>query len=112
MTDTILLKVPDAIRETVLTEIKAHNFSETEIRWLITLLADNPLTPAPTAAAMVARVAGQPLGSTLRNIEDLLARLPNPPDNLLPAERKMTAVILRTLATRLAGILNQLNSGA
>jgi len=112
MSDTILYDIPDTIRETVLAEIKAHNFSETETGWLIALLIDDPLMPAPTAAAMVARVAGQPLGRTLLGIEAALAELPAPSPNLLPAERKMTTVILQAVAARLTNILTQLSTGA
>lgn len=112
MTTPTVINIPDAVRETVLAEIKNRNFSATEIRWLIALLTDDPLIPAPTAAAMVARVTGQPLGSTLRAIEDFLDQLPDPSPNLLPAERKMTTVILQTVAARLKDILTQLDSGA
>jgi len=112
MTKTMLADIPDTIRETVLTEIKAYNFSETETRWLVALLIDNPLTPAPTAAAMVARVAGRPLGQTLLAIETALAALPAPFPDLMPAERRMTIVILQAVVVRLTNILTQLNSGA
>ncbi len=111
MTKTIFADIPDTIRETVLAEIEAHNFSAVEIRWLIALLTNDPLIPAPTAAAMVARVAGQPLGSTLLTIEESLMMLPEPSPQLMPAERKMTAVILQALIDRLTKTLVQLNSG-
>ena len=112
MNNTILPDIPDTIRETVLAEIEARNFSETETRWLTALLIDKPLMPAPTAAAMVARVAGQPLGRTLLALETVLAELPDPSPALLPAERRMTTVILQSVAARLTKILSRLTTGA
>ena len=108
MSDKHLMRIPDDVRDTVIAEIKARDFSVIQIRWLTALMLENPLSPAPTAAAIVARVSQQPLGETLLGIETLLNQLPDPQTNILPAEKRMTAVILKDLNKRLSEILTQL----
>jgi len=61
--------------------------------------------PVPTAASMVKRVSASPLGRDLARLEDDLARLPETPGQLLPAERRTLVVVLAAMRSRVDRLL-------
>ena len=107
-TEEIISKLPLLVQESARLEVSSRNFTPVETRWLAALMLDNPLTPAPAAGAMVERVSRRPLGQALTVLEDALAALPDPQAGILPAERRMTGVILKSLRRRVDELIKSM----
>ena len=104
----LLTCLPADLRPSAALEAAERRFSPQQTRWLAALLLDDPLTPAPAAAAMVERVAGRPLGRTLLRLEETLDALPPPAEELLPGERRVMRVLLGALRRRVDELLTRL----
>ena len=109
--ENLLAALPADLQEAAAREATARDLLPGEVRWLVSLLLDDPLTPAPAAAAMVERVASGPMGPSLARLERDLMALPPAPERLLPGERRGLTVILMDLRRRVDERLAQLDTG-
>ena len=109
--ENLLAPLPADLQEAAAREATARDMLPGEVRWLVSLLVADPLTPAPAAAAMVERVASGPMGPSLARLERDLMALPPAPERLLPGERRGLAVILMDLRRRVDERLAQLDTG-
>ena len=93
--------LPTELQEAVQAEAEAHGFDEAATRWLALLLQDDATLPAPTAGAMVARVRQLSIGADLAALDTALQLLSGrDPTELTTSERRVTAMLLRDLASR------------
>ena len=104
--ENLLAPLPADLQEAAAREATARDMLPGEVRWLVSLLVDDPLTPAPAGAAMVERVASGPMGPSLARLERDLMALPPAPE-----ERRGLAVILTDLRRRVDERLAQLDTG-
>ena len=109
--ENLLAALPADLQEAATREATARDLLPNEVRWLVSLLVADSLTPAPAGAAMVKRVASGPMGPSLARLERDLMALPPAPERLLPGERRGLTVILRDLRRRVDERLAQLDTG-
>jgi len=109
--ENLLAPLPADLQEAAAREATARDLLPGEVRWLVALLVDDPLTPAPAAAAIVERVASGPMGPSLARLERDLMALPPAPERLLPGERRGLSIILTDLRRRVDERLAQLDTG-
>lgn len=100
------LILPSELQEAVQAEAEAHGFDETATRWLALLLQNDPTLPVPTAGAMVARVHQLSIGADLSLLDATLEGLSaHDPTQLTTSERRVTAILLKDLASRARTLL-------